>query len=163
MAKLEEDNKGIKELILKNTRNYNLGVSEMNLNITKITAMDSLGVEHFILNFPDQYSLNIKGVGYGRFYRLKKIMNLPPNTYTRLRFYLGNDNQFIFKDGVVENKSVYDYLDFEIENNLTLNAEKPSGVKIWFDMVPYELSRHFKFFSNWVNMFKNLRSSIQNT
>ncbi|WP_242083922.1 hypothetical protein [Aestuariivivens sediminis] len=163
LANLEEDEREIKELILKNTRHYNLGVSEMHLNVTKLTAIDSSGIEHFILDFPNQMTLNIKGIGYGHFYKLKKISSLPSNTYTHFRFYLGSTgNTFHFKDGAVENKNACNYLDFEIENKVTLNGGNPSEAKIWFDMVPYEFKRHFKWFTEWLHRFKNLKSSIQN-
>lgn len=151
----DNDGRRIKELILKNDRATELGISEMELNITNISALDDQGVEHPISNFPGQHSLPIKGLASGHFLQSKSVMNLPNGRYTKLRFYLGGkDNRFIYSDGVSESTSKFDYLDFTIENGLILDGRESKEIKLWFDFAPYKFSRHFK---GLIDLFKNAR------
>lgn len=146
MAQRDASGKRIKELILKNEMVAELGVSEMELSITKFAAVDADGKEYDILNFPGQNDLNIKGMASGHFLRSGSVLNLKSGTYTKLRFYLGQQNEFSYSDGLVEEVFSYDCLDFTIENGLTLEGNEPAEVKLWFDFAPYKLSSYFKGF-----------------
>lgn len=145
LAHQDHEGRTIKELILKNTSIIELGVSEMELNIKKLAALDAEGKEYRVIDFPGQNSVKIKGIGSGHFLRSKSVVKLQPNTYTTLRFYIGNkNNQFIYNDGTVERVNKVDFLDFEIENGLIIKDNEATEVKIWFELAPFEFSRHFK-------------------
>ncbi len=146
----------IKELILKNDCADALEVSEMHLNITKFSAFDDQGKEHYIIDFPGQNAVQIKGMGSGHFIRSSSVVALAPGTYTTLRYYLGNENNlFTYKDGEQEAANDFDFLDFEIQNNLTLEGGEAAEVKLWFDFAPYQFSRHFKPIKEWLKTWRN--------
>ncbi|WP_343487467.1 hypothetical protein [Allomuricauda sp. d1] len=141
------DNSGrrIKEMILKNDMATELGISEMELNLIKITAFDEAGNEHHILDFPGQNPLPIRGWASGHFLRSRSVVNLPEGSYATLRFYLGGkNNRFTYSDGVTEAANEFDHLDFTIENGLTVEGNEAAEVKLWFDFAPYKLSKRFK-------------------
>ena len=72
------EGKRIKDLVLKNTMVTKQGVSEMTLNITKLSATDKAGKEHFIEDFPSLANLTIKGLHTGHFLRSKSVLELNP-------------------------------------------------------------------------------------
>ncbi|MBT8188755.1 MAG: hypothetical protein HKP38_10475 [Croceitalea sp.] len=140
----------IKELILNNSVADELGVSEMELNITKFSALDIKGNEHHIFDFPGQNAVQIKGMGTGHFMKSSGVVTLKPGTYKSLRFYLGKaNNSFTYKDGVVESTNKLSYLDFEIQNNLTIAVEEATEVKLWFDLTPFHITKHLKPMTDW--------------
>lgn len=144
MAERDASGRRIKEVILKNEMVDELGVSEMELNITKFVAVDTDGSEHHILDFPGQNAVKVKGMASGHFLRSSKVLNLKPGTYTKLRFYIGNENKFAYSDGLVEDVFSYDHLDFTIKNGLNIEGDEAAEVKLWFDFAPYKWSRYFK-------------------
>jgi hypothetical protein len=157
LGQWDNNGKQIKELMLRNNAVAELGISEMKLNLTKISAVDVAGNEHHILDFPGQNSLPIKGMASGHFLTSKSVMGLPHGTYTTLRFYLGGrPNVFIYNDAVSEEVNEFEYLDFAIEEGLTIKGNESPQVKLWFDLAPYRFSRHFKGLNN---LFKKEKQS----
>lgn len=157
MSHRATNDKVYKELILKNSSVEKLGISEMDLNITKFSAIDKAGNEHHITDFPGQDSVQIKGMGSGHFLKSTNMISLAPGTYTSLRFYLGKtNNRFIYKDGVAETANEVNSLDFKMEKNLVIGEGEKTEVKLWFDFAPYQFSCHFKPLTDW---FK--KSNIQ--
>jgi len=133
------------ELILKNEMARSLNVSEMALNITKFSAIDEHGNEHFIIDFPGQNPVTLKGIASGNFIRSKSVLSLPKGRYKTIRFYVaGWGNQFIYKDGIEESANSFDRLDFTIEDGFTIEQDNVHEVKLWFDFAPYQWKRHFK-------------------
>nr|WP_297789398.1 hypothetical protein [uncultured Allomuricauda sp.] len=133
------------ELILKNEAATALHVSEMSLNITKFSAIDEHGNEHFIIDFPGQNPVTLKGIASGNFIRSKSVLSLPEGNYKALRFYTaGWGNQFIYRDGVAESANSFNRLDFQIENGFMVEKGNAPEVKLWFDFSPYQWKRHFK-------------------
>ncbi|MDF0707534.1 MAG: hypothetical protein VX772_10650 [Bacteroidota bacterium] len=133
------------ELILRNEPATALRVSEMSLNITKLSAIDEHGEEHFIIDFPGQNPVTLKGISSGNFIRSKSVLSLPEGKYSSLRFYMaGWGNQFIYQDGVAESANSFERLDFQIENGFEVEKSKAPEVKLWFDFAPYQWKRHFK-------------------
>ncbi len=140
----------VKELILKNSAAKELGVSEMELNITAFAAIDKSGEEHHILDFPGQNSVNIKGMGSGFFLRSKSMVNLKPGTYKAIRFYIEKRNsKFIYSDGTSGKKNNSDFIDFKMEKSLKLKKGDKTEIKLWFDLAPYQFSRHYKPLTDW--------------
>ncbi|WP_090293366.1 hypothetical protein [Flagellimonas zhangzhouensis] len=136
---------GSAELILRNEPATSLKVSEMMLNITKFAAIDESGKEHFIIDFPGQNPVSLKGIASGTFLRSKSVLSLPNGTYTALRFYLaGWGNQFMYQDGKEESANAFDRLDFTIDGGFEVAEGHAPEVKLWFDFAPYQWKRHFK-------------------
>lgn len=133
------------ELILNNEAAKSLNVSEMALNITKFSALDEQGNEHFIIDFPGQNPVSIKGIASGNFIRSKSLLSLPEGKYTALRFYMAAwGNQFMYQDGVTESANSFDRLDFQIEDGFTVEEGNAPEVKLWFDFAPYQWKRRIK-------------------
>ncbi|MCF7560150.1 hypothetical protein L3X39_05825 [Sabulilitoribacter multivorans] len=162
LAQLDYEGRNIKELILKNSEIKECGVSQMDLNIKKITAIDTSGNEHKIVDLQSKTSTPIKGMRSGYFLRTKGIVNLQPNTYTTIRFYLGKNNQFTYSDGEVETSSSGDFLDFDIENGLIIKNNKGTEMKIWFELAPFEFSRYFKPVLEWFKKPKLSKPKLSN-
>jgi len=134
-----------KELILKNTRATRLGVSEMYLNITKFSAIDEHGNEHFIKDFPKQAELNPKGMHTEFFMKVKSRLSLDKGTYKSFRFYLANTgNTFVHSDRSRQAITDVAYLDFEIRNGLRIKSDEDKQVVFRFDFEPYTLASYFK-------------------
>ena len=143
-AKYAAETHGL-ELILRNEAAKALNVSEMSLNITKFSAINEEGNEYFIIDFPGQNPVSLKGIASGNFIRSKSVLSLPEGKYTALRFYMaGWGNQFIYQDGVAESANSFDRLDFQIEDGFTVEEGNATEVKLWFDFAPYQWKRHFK-------------------
>jgi hypothetical protein len=147
---LDGSGRPIKELILSNSLADEFRVSEMHINITKFSAIDSKGIEHYIKDFPGQLAVQLKGMGSGHFIKSSSVVSLEPGSYTTLRYYLdSSNNRFIYSDGVEEAAIDLDFLDFKIENGLTIDGGEAAEVKLWFDFTPYQFSRHFKPLKDW--------------
>ena len=141
------DDKGnrIQDLILSNETAFEKGVSEMILNVSKLSVFDDKGEEHFIDKFKGNEALNLKGVHTGLFIKTREVLELEPGRYKSFRFYLkGRDNSFIYKDRSVQEISGFSFFDFEIQNGLVLNGEESKQVILRFDFEPYSLSSFFK-------------------
>lgn len=152
------------ELILKNEAAKSLHVSEMALNITKFSAIDEAGNEHFIIDFPGQNPVSIKGIASGNFIRSKSVLSLPKGKYTALRFYIaGWGNQFIYQDGVAESANSFDRLDFQIEDGFMVEEGSTPEVKLWFDFAPYQWKRHFKTFTDLFMGSKSQKPRLANS
>ena len=152
------------ELILKNEAAKSLDVSEMALNITKFSAFDEQGNEHFIVDFPGQNPVSIKGIASGNFIRSKSVLSLPKGEYTALRFYIaGWGNQFIYQDGVTESANTFERLDFQIEDGFTVETNNPPEVKLWFDFAPYQWKRHIKPLTDLFIGSKSQKPRLANT
>jgi len=135
----------IADLILINEAATALKVSEITLNITRFSAIDEQGNEHFIMDFPGQNPVDLKGMASGNFIRSKSVVSLPEGKYIALRFYMaGWGNRFVYEDGMAESANTFERLDFEIENGLTIEKNKAPEVKLWFNFAPYQWKRHFK-------------------
>lgn len=141
-----------RELILKNTQTTKLGVSEMFLSISKFSAFDLDGNEHFIKDFPKQAELNPKGMHTEFFIKIKSMLTLDEGGYTTFRFYLGNSgNSVMYNDRSSETIKDVKYLDFEIKNGLRITGDKDREVVLRFDFEPYTLASYFK---PLLNLFK---------
>lgn len=164
MAGWYERSTQVAELILKNDVVNDLKVSEMNLNITRFSAIDEQGKEHFILDFPGQNPVNLKGVASGNFIHSKSVLSLPEGSYRALRFYLADwGNQFIYEDGMEESANAFNRLDFHIENGFVVENGNNPEVKLWFDFAPYQWKRHFKPLTDLFMGSKSQRPRLANS
>ena len=141
----DEHGKRIKDLILSNTYASENGVSKMKLNIDKFSALDVLGNEHFISDFKGANAVDFEGLHTGLYVRTRSILRLPLGIYASFRFYLGKQgNQFTFSDRSVQSIHHMDYLEFKIENGLTLNGAEAEKAILRFDFEPYSFKSYFK-------------------
>ncbi len=135
------EGKRTKDLVLKNNIASKQGVSEMTLNIIKLSAIGKDGKEHFIEDFPIRAKLTIKGIHTGHFLRSKSAIQLNPGEYTSFRFYLDKtDNSFVYTDRSSEPVYRFDHLDFEIEDGLEVQGDEAREVILRFDFEPYALT-----------------------
>lgn len=147
----------VQELILNSSSSVAVEVSEMNLNITKFSAIDDKGQEHLMMEFSSQNSVNFKGLSTGFSIRSTSVASLKKGTYTTLRYYLNNmDNSFIKSNGEVVTANNIEFLDFEIKNGLIINGVESLEVKLWFDFAPFKLSSYFKTLTDWFKSEKML-------
>ena len=164
LNQMENKDRAVQELILKNEAATELHVSDMMLNITKFSAFDAEGTEHIVADFPGQNAVTLKGMSSGQFLRSKNVVLLPEGNYTTLRFYLaGEGSQFTYWDGVQESADHFGSLDFSIENGLQIEGNGAPEVKLWFDFVPYKWSSHFKPFLDLFKGNKNPRPRLANS
>ena len=133
--------RSIKDLVLKNTYATDMRVSEMQLDIKRFSAFDSQGNEHFIADFSGHDSLLVKGIPTGHFLKSSSVLQLQPGRYTALRFYIGTGSRFIYSDRMEESAEGFDYLDFDIENGLTIQGDEAPEAVLRFDFVPFKLSK----------------------
>jgi hypothetical protein len=146
------ETRNAKELVLMNSQSTKLGVSEMFLSISKFSAFDIHGNEHFIKDFPKQAEMNPKGMHTEFFIKIKSMLQLEEGGYTTFRFYLGNTgNRVSYKDGSSEIITDVRYLDFEIKNGLRISGDTDREVVLRFDFQPYTLASYFK---PLLNLFK---------
>ncbi|MFT4832578.1 MAG: hypothetical protein ACI815_002234 [Psychroserpens sp.] len=151
----DAEGKRIKDLVLKSNIASKQGVSEMTLNINKLSAIDKNGKEHFIEDFPTRAMLAIKGLHTGHFIRSSSAIQLNPGEYTSFRFYLDKTgNSFVYSDRRTEPVYRFDRLDFEIENGLEIHGDEAREVILRFDFEPYELP---EFIKKTKQLFKSFR------
>ena len=142
---LDSDGKCIKDLVLRNSYATDMKVSEMELNITRFSAMDTKGQEHFIADFPGQAAIPVKGMHTGLFLKSKSVLGLAPGSYSAFRFYLAKSgSRIIYSDRFQEGADGIKYLDFEIVNGLTIVGEESPEAILRFDFVPYRTMGLFK-------------------
>lgn len=157
------ENKGA-ELILSNEAATAYHVSEMTLNITRFSAIDEQGKEHFIIDFPGQNPVMFKGIASGNFIRSKSVLSLPKGKYTAFRFYMAQwGNQFIYQDGMEESANTFNRLDFNIEDGFVVEEDNAPEVKLWFDFAPYQWKRHFKPLTDLFMGSKSQRPRLANS
>ncbi len=141
----DENGKRIKDLVLTNTYASDNGVSKMNLNIEKFSALDTNGTEHFISDFKGNDGIAFEGLHTGLFVKTRSVLSLQPGSYSSFRFYLGNrGNMFTFSDRSTQSIHHVDYLEFKIENGLTLNGAEAEKAILRFDFEPYSFKSYFK-------------------
>jgi hypothetical protein len=144
-CQLDSDGKCIKDLVLQNSYATDMKVSEMELNITKFSAIDTKGQEHFIADFPGQTAIPIKGMHTGLFLKSKSVLSLAPGSYSAIRFYLGKTGSRItYSDRYEEDADGIKYLDFEIVNGLIVVGEESPEAILRFDFAPFKAIGFFK-------------------
>ncbi len=135
----DRESRCIKDLILKNSLATQEGVSEMKIHIKQFSAIDTNGNEHYIIDFPGQRTLTIKGYHGGSFLRSRSVVTLAPGEYKSLRFYVNDaENSFVYSDGSEVQVRRLDHLDFEIEGGLTLTGNESPEVILRFDFEPFK-------------------------
>ena len=149
---LDSEEKCIKDLVLRNSYATDMKVSEMDLNITKFSAIDTQGQEHFIADFPGQASIPVKGMHTGLFLKSKSVLTLKPGSYSEFRFYLAKTGSRItYSDRVQERADGIKFLDFQIVNGLTIVGEESPEAILRFDFVPF----------NSIGLFKSLAQFLK--
>ena len=154
----------IPDLTLVNDMALNRGVSEMILNVSKISVMDDGGKEHFMTNFNGNKALNLKGLHTGLYLKTKEGLNLQPGNYKTFRFYLnGNENYFFNKDRNMEAVYGFPFMDFNIQNGLVIQPGESKRVILRFDFEPFSLASYFKPFFNIFKRSKTITHKWANS
>lgn len=126
-----------KDVVLSNPTLLEKNVSEIELNLARLSAIDNNGMEHFIQDFAGQ-EVVLKGMHTGLFLRTKSTMALAPGKYKSFRFYVQEmGNTFTYADRSMETVYRYEYLDFAIEGSLTVRAGESPKAILRFDLVPF--------------------------
>ncbi len=134
-----------RELVLRNGKAKEIGVSKMELNIIMFSVLDKNGNEHFQNDFTNHVELNSKGMDTEFFIGTKSKLKLDRGTYTTFRFYLGDSgNRFIYTDRSKEVISQANYIEFEIKNDLVVNSTEDLQVAMRFDFEPFSLKSYFR-------------------
>lgn len=112
-------------------------IAGMRLNIKALSIVDNNGRTHFINDFTKKTRLNIKGAAQGHFVKTNCTIQLAPGTYTAIRIFLKEiDNWVIYNDKRTEPLEKKEYLDFEIQNDLTLKDAIEAQLLMRFNLVP---------------------------
>ncbi len=139
------EGKKVADLTLKNEDANKKGVSEMILNVTRLSTLDGRGKEYLIKDFQQKTCLNLKGIHTGLFIRLKNVLELGAGEYTAFRFYLNSSgNSFGYSDRSIKPIYGLEYLDFEIGNGLKINDGEAPQVILRFDFERYAVSSYFE-------------------
>ncbi|MFX0555495.1 hypothetical protein ACOCEA_01780 [Maribacter sp. CXY002] len=155
MDQWDVDGKRIKDLILKNKYASEKGVSQMNVNVIKFSAIDKKGNEHIITDFSGNESMQLKGMHTGLFIKTKSVLKLDSGSYSTFRFYLSSKgNEFIYDDRSKEPLYRFDHLDFEIVNGLELSGDESKQVLLRFDFEPFSLLSYLKPFQKFLQGIK---------
>ena len=134
-----------KDVILKNSRAREIGVSKMKLNVIKFSVFDKNGNEYIQNDFPARVELNSRGIDTEFFIKIKNTLRLDKGTYTSFRFYLYNTgNSVVYNDLAKEHIYNLDYLDFGIKNDLLLEGDEEIQVRLRFDFATFSLKSYFK-------------------
>jgi hypothetical protein len=133
-----------KDLVLSNPYLKEKKVSEIEINLVRLSAFDNNGIEHFIEEFPGQ-ELVLKGMGTGLFLKTKSTVALTPGKYKSFRFYVREmENTFTYADKSTEKVYRFEYLDFDIENALVVQLGEEPQIIFRFDLAPFSVLNIFK-------------------
>ncbi len=135
----------IKDVILKNNRASEIGVSKMTLNVIKFSVLDKNGNEYFQNDFPARVEFSSKGIDTEFFVKINNTLILDKGTYTSFRFYLYNTgNQVVYIDRRKEVICNLEYLDFEISHGLVIEGNEEHKVRMRFDFHPFSLLSYLR-------------------
>lgn len=156
------------ELVLTSSTASHNDISEMELNLTRITAIAEDGTEHHIQEVSGPYSLKISGLFTGKFLSSKLLSMLEPGSYSSLRLYLESSGGTWFHCDRSE-KSIHDipYLDFDFEGGMLIKESKPSEFILRFDFPPYRFSKAYhmmqQLLQRSLGLSTRLRSGLSNS
>ncbi len=146
------------ELILKNSHLEKLGVSKMDLSVTKLSFVDIQGNEHESESFSGEKQTSLKELVNGSFVKLSNFGSIKPGVFDYLRLYLAeSDNRFVYSTGEGETVNNISYLDFKIENGFEIKLENNLQIKLWFQLTPFHFGSYFKPFTD---VFKKLKGQL---
>lgn len=135
----------VKDLVLQNTELKSLGVSKLDLTITKMALIDQEQNEQELESFNTSNLPKTVSFINGSSIKLANVKQLRTGDYVQLRLYLAkNENGFTYSNGETESVSAIHYLDFKIENNLEIVKGANFQINFWFQLTPFHFGRHFK-------------------
>jgi hypothetical protein len=150
--------KAAPEVILSNAILDRQSVSEMEVSLLKIAAIDLEGREHALIEFNELEPVRIKGLVSGDFLKLSNTIPIQMGTYTCLRFYMGNGaNRFVYSNGEIDTTNPLSHLDFKIQDNLEVRTSQQDELKLWFQLAPYTFGSYVRPFSN---LFKKVKEQL---
>lgn len=152
--------KRIKDIVLSNPYATQYGVSEMRLNVSKCSAVDESGTEHFLADFSDQKMLTLCGMPSARIIRSRSFVKLKPGVYTRIKFHLEEGGFFIFRDRREMPLSDYNSIEFEIEGNLKIQGDESPGFILRFDFPPFKTASAFLPIVKTFRYLNQVRSKV---
>lgn len=146
------------EVILSNAILDRQSVSEMEVPLIKIAAIDLKGREHVLTEFNEVKPIRIKGLVSGDFLKLSNMIPMQIGIYTGLRFYMGNGiNSFVCSNGETDTTNELSYLDFGIQDTLKVSKSQHIELKLWFKLAPYTFGSYVRPFTNW---FKKVKEQL---
>lgn len=150
---IDSEGRKVVDLVLNNEFATDMQVSQMDLSILKLSAFDENGMEHTITNFLHGTHVTLHSLSQGQSLRSRSLVSLQCGVYRKLRFYIKDaDSFFTYSDASKETPAGFGYLDFEINNGLTITgAESPIAV-LRFDFVPFKSNT---FVSRLANVFRS--------
>lgn len=140
-----------KDLVLVNNDLLKQGISEMTASVNRLSAIDQNGIAHEISSFKAQ-TVNLKDLNTGLYMRTKEMLNLNAGHYTALRWHFDSAHHVNF---VLSNKSEtakhdLEYLDFDIENGLIVEADEVYNLTLRFKFVPLESTNYLDLFKDFI-------------
>lgn len=139
----DQERSNAKELFLKNNQAKEMGVSKIELNVVKFSALHISGKEYTQNDLPNRVELNAKGIDTEFFRNIKSTLKLEKGIYTSIRFYITHSgNLLTCNNGKKEALDHLDCLDFEITNDLTIEDSEELQVTMRFDFEPFSLKSY---------------------
>lgn len=149
-------NELVRDFVLLNTELKRLGVSKMDLTITKISLIDQEGNEMDVETPSTLEPLQTSAFVNGSTIKLSDLNKLKPGSYTHLRLCLSKTEKgFTYSNGNKESVNARHHLDFQIENNLEIGKDCNYQVNFWFQLTPFHFGRNLKPI---MDVFKRLKS-----
>jgi len=141
--------KDTQDIILKSTLVEELKVAKMQLDIAGFSVIAEDGAEYSVSDFPGQRYVTIFGDHTNRFIRTHCEVPLPPARYNRLRFYLEPEGgAFIFDDYCHKDLRGIDYLDFDIQDGLTIKDGQYPDLILRFKLTKFRENGDFRSLKN---------------
>lgn len=151
-ARLDGEGKEKKELVLSNAQLMGSKIAALELSVKKLTAIRETGEEQVVTNFLGQLNMKIGGMHSGRFLKSRSLLALEPGQYEKLRFYVEPlESTYVNWEGIKVQYEAQEYLEFDIQDGLSLSGDEFPEVVLWFDLVP------FRLFSKLKNLFSQNR------
>lgn len=128
----------VKDLVLRSEVADVMGVAEMTLNVSRMSAIAEDGSEQFVSDFEGQKGLSLYGIASGKNIRTKSIVKLAAGRYSKLRFYISEGSIFKLKNREERSTYAFEYLDFEFEGGLEIKENEAPEFVLRFNFVPFE-------------------------
>lgn len=126
-----------KELTLTYNSSVSSEVAEMTLKINRMSVISSTGEEFPCADFNNQ-RMQLGSYTRANSLKLKDSVALKPGYYQTVRFYISEESSETFRNRVTQKINGRDYVDFEIQDGLSVTAG---------ELVNFQLSFKFPGFS----------------
>ncbi|MFC4096080.1 hypothetical protein [Euzebyella saccharophila] len=158
---IDGEGRKVVDLVLSNEFATDMQVSQMDLSILKLSAFDEVGKEHTITNFLHGTHVTLHSLSQGQSLRSRSLVSLRCGVYSKLRFYIKDaDSFFTYSDASKETPAGFGYLDFEINNGLTITGAVSPIAVLRFDFVPFKSNTFVPRLANVLRSPKKLSGRL---